>query len=157
MFFLILFFAAYTIACGYLFYMQAAKAEGQYFESDLPAHLSMAGEGWGYSLTAFCYRLFMHLPAFEVWVAVFLALFAGGTMVATYFAIRKFVYSRWSALGAAVTVNVVMPCFMRAVHYERYIGYQSPSVWHNSTYTVMKCLALCHALVSFVQAYHLKT
>ena len=153
MFFLILFFAAYTIACGYLFYMQAAKAEGQYFESDLPAHLSMAGEGWGYSLTAFCYRLFMHLPAFEVWVAVFLALFAGGTMVATYFAIRKFVYSRWSALGAAVTVNVVMPCFMRAVHYERYIGYQSPSVWHNSTYTVMKCLALL-TLVFYLRFAH---
>ena len=150
---LVLVFAAYTIACGYLFYMQAARAEGQYFESDLPAHLSMAKDGWGYSLTAVFYRLFMLLPGYEILVAAFLALFAGGTMVATYFGIRKFIGNRWSALGASVAANIVMPCFMKAVHYERYIGYQSPSVWHNSTYTVMKCLALL-TLIFYLRFAH---
>ena len=150
---LVLVFAAYTIACGYLFYMQAARAEGQYFESDLPAHLSMAKDGWGYSLTAVFYRLFMLLPGFEIFVAAFLALFAGGTMAATYFGIRKFIGNRWSALGASVAANIVMPCFMKAVHYERYIGYQSPSVWHNSTYTVMKCLALL-TLIFYLRFAH---
>ena len=48
----------YTIACGILFYRQAAWAEGLYYESDLPAHLKMAEDGWGYSLTAIFYRLF---------------------------------------------------------------------------------------------------
>ena len=138
----VLLFAAYTFACGFLFYMQAARAEGQFYESDLPAHLAMARDGWGYSLTAVIYRFFMRFPAYEVWIAAFLALFAGGTMVITYFALRRYTFNRWSALGAAAAVNIVMPCFVRAVHYERYVGYQSPSVWHNSTYTVMKCLAL---------------
>ncbi|MBR3040662.1 MAG: hypothetical protein IKI20_08445 [Lachnospiraceae bacterium] len=146
-------FGGYTLACTYLFYMQAARAEGQYFESDLPAHLKMAADGTGYSLTAVIYRLFMRLPLYEVWVAIFLSIAAGGTMIATYFAIRKFVFGRWSALGTAVAANIVMPAFVKAVHYERYIGYQSPSIWHNSTYTVMKFFALL-SLVFYLRYAH---
>lgn len=146
-------FGGYTIACLYLFYMQAARAEGQYFESDLPAHLRMAADGWGYSLTAVLYRLFMRLPNYEIPVALFLALAAGGTMIATFFAIRKYVFGKWSALGAAIAANIVMPAFIKAVHYERYIGYQSPSVWHNSTYTVMKLFALL-SLVFYLRYVH---
>ncbi len=142
-------FGTYTMACGYLFYMQAAAANNQYFESDLPAHLHMAEEGWGYSLTAFFYRVASMLPLYHVIVAIVLALFAGGTMVATYWIFRNEVFAGlklrgadWSALCSAVAVNIVMPCFIKAVHYQRYVGYQSPSIWHNSTYTVMKFFAL---------------
>ena len=142
-------FGAYTMACGYLFYMQAAAAHDQYFESDLPAHLRMAEEGWGYSLTAVFYRIASALPLYHAIVAIFLALFAGGTMVVTYWIFRNEVFANlklrganWSALCSAIAVNIVMPCFVKAVHYQRYVGYQSPSIWHNSTYTVMKFFAI---------------
>lgn len=142
-------FAAYFLACGYLFYMQAHFAHDLYFESDLPAHLKMAEDGWGYSLLAIVFRIFYMLPGYHIYVALFLAIFAAGTMVATYFFFWKFIFShwsvkgtKWSALGAAIAVNIVMPCFIQAVHYQRYIGYQSPSIWHNSTYTVMKFFAV---------------
>ena len=145
----VLVFGIYTIACGYLFFMQADAAHDLYFESDLLAHLQMAEDGWGYSLTAVFYRIFYMLPGYHVLVACFLAFFAGGTMVATYFILRELVFSKWkirgvkwSALGAAISTNIVMPCFIQAVHYQRYVGYQSPSVWHNSTYTVMKFFSL---------------
>ena len=159
-------FALYTLACGYLFFMQADRAHDLYFESDLLAHLQMAEDGWGYSLTAVFYRLFSFLPGYHLWVAVFLAFFAGGTMVATYFVLWKLVFShwsvrfmKWSSLGAAITVNMVMPCFINAVHYQRYVGYQSPSVWHNSTYTVMKFFAVLTIAfyLQFARVYKEKT
>lgn len=153
-------FAAYTLACGYLFFMQAHAAHDLFFESDLPAHLQMAEDGWGYSLTAIFYRLFYLLPGYHIWVAVFLAVFAGGTVVATFFFFWNFVFSKWSvkgmewsALGAAIAVNIVMPCFINAVHYQRYVGYQSPSVWHNSTYTVMKFFAVL-TLIYYIKIFY---
>lgn len=149
----------YTIACGILFYRQAAWAEGLYYESDLPAHLKMAEDGWGYSLTAIIYRLFMHLPGYKIWVAVFLALCAGGVMMLTVMVLRKFSFNAWSALAAGIAANLVMPAFIKAVHYQRYVGYQSPSIWHNSTYTVMKffsALTLVYYL-RFAYEYKRKT
>ena len=149
----------YTIACGILFYRQAAWAEGLYYESDLPAHLKMAEDGWGYSLTAIIYRLFMHLPGYKIWVAVFLALCAGGVMMLTVMVLRNFSFNAWSALAAGIAANLVMPAFIKAVHYQRYVGYQSPSIWHNSTYTVMKffsALTLVYYL-RFAYEYKRKT
>lgn len=155
-----LIFTVYTAACGYLFFMQADAAHDLYFESDLPAHLKMAEDGWGYSLTAVFYRLFYLLPGYHFLVAAFLAFFAGGTMVVTYLFFWKFIFSRWfvkgakwSALGAAVAVNTVMPCFIKAIHYQRYVGYQSPSVWHNSTYTVMKFFAVL-TLIYYIRIFY---
>ncbi len=153
----VLLIGAYTLACGFLFFMQAAFAHDTFFESDLPAHLRMAEDGWGYSLTAVVYRIASMLPGYYFWVAAFLALFAGGTMAASFWFLWKEVFSKlniraagWSALCSAIAVNIVMPCFVKAVHYQRYVGYQSPSVWHNSTYTVMKFFALM-TLVYYVR------
>lgn len=146
----------YTVACCILFYRQAAWADGLYYESDLPAHLKMAEDGWGYSLTAFVYRIFMHLPAYKFLVAAFLALCAGGTMLVTILVLRNFCFNYYSALCAGVAVNIVMPVFIKAVHYQRYVGYQSPSVWHNSTYTVMKFLAALTLLFYLRFAYEYK-
>ena len=148
-----LLYGGYTIACIFLYYMQAAVGSEEKYLSDLPAHLQMAKDGWGYSLTALIYRFFMLLPAYEVWVALFLGLCTGATMVLTYFAVRNFVYGKWAALCTAFAVNIVMPCFVNAVHYQRYVGYQSPSVWHNSTYLVMKLLASL-TLVFYLRTAH---
>ena len=148
-----LLYGGYTLACIFLYYMQATVGSEAQYLSDLPAHLQMAEDGWGYSLTALIYRFFMLLPGYKLWVAIFLGAATGGTMVVTYFAIRNFVYGKWAALCSAICVNIVMPCYFYAVHYQRYVGYQSPSIWHNSTYIVMKLVAAL-TLIFYLRVAH---
>jgi len=39
-------------------------------------------------------------------------------------------------------LNLVMPCYVRGIADGRYIGMESASIWHNSTYIVMKMMGL---------------
>ncbi len=47
----------------------------------------------------------------------------------------------WHLLGGLV-LNLVMPCYIRGIADGRYIGMESASIWHNSTYIVMKLMGL---------------
>ncbi len=139
----------YGIACTYLYYMQSLHKGEVYFESDLPYHIDMALDGWGYSLTAILYRLFDLLPARNVWIALFLVACTVGTIVLTAAVLKSYIKDRLPRISVAVIAGVAMPFFIRAVHYNRYIGYQSPSIWHNSTYIVMKLLATMALFLCF--------
>lgn len=139
----------YGICCTYLYYMQSNHMEGQYFESDLPYHIDMAMDGWGYSLTAIVYRLFSYIPNSNLWIALFLALFTVGTIVCTMYVLRPYVKSAVTRMGIASACGMVMPFFIRAIQQTRYIGYQSPSIWHNSTYIVMKLFATLALFLCF--------
>lgn len=150
--------AVYGIACLWLFYHQSVadlSVEGEIpYQSDLPLHISMIIEdGWYYSFTAYAYKL-LHV------------LFGGGTLgiallltaasVATVYVMEDFVcylgkYSEksWFTLSLALSLNLVMPVYVRAVGEYRYVSYQSGNIWHNSTYICMRMAALVTLLYYF--------
>lgn len=138
----------YGVGCAYLYYHQTLHVDGMPFESDLPYHISMAVEDhWFYSLTAMFYQVFYKTPFGNQLTAVFLAVVSMATIFATYELLREMTKKRYSEgilFTFAIVANVVMPFFVRWAHFQRYIGYQSPSVWHNSTYI---CMKLCAVLV----------
>lgn len=144
--------AVYGGACTYLYYMQANHKGEQYFESDLPYHIDMALDGWGYSVTAMIYRFFDLLPGRNLWIAVFLAVFTVGAILLTAYVLKPYVDNALTRISIATVCGVAMPFFIRAIHYNRYIGYQSPSIWHNSTYIVMKVLATAALFLCFAIA-----
>lgn len=118
-------------------------------ESDLYAHIEMALDGWGYSILAVIFRLFSLLPtfAFNFAIAAFLCICEAATIAATYVFIKtRGVGLKLSILLSAVSA-FVMPMYIRSIQPYRYIGYQSASIWHNSTYIVMKlCAFFCICL-----------
>lgn len=150
--------AVYGLACLWLFYHQSVadlSVEGEIpYQSDLPLHISMIIEdGWYYSFTAYAYKL-LHV------------LFGGGTLgialllavasFATVYVMEDFVcylgkYSEksWFTLSLALSLNLVMPVYVRAVGEYRYVSYQSGNIWHNSTYICMRLVALVTLLYYF--------
>ncbi len=146
--FFIAFTILYGVGCAYLYYHQTLHVEGQPFESDLPYHISMAVEDrWFYSLTAMFYQVFYKTPFGNILTAVFLAIISMATIYATYVLLQEMTNRKYPdglLCIMAVILNVVMPFFVDWAHFQRYIGYQSPSVWHNSTYI---CMKLCAVLV----------
>lgn len=143
----------YGIFCVFLYYKQTFHTAGMPYESDLPYHISMAVEDkWFYSLTAILYQLFFLTPFGNLLTALFLGLVTVASVFATYHLFLEL--ERRSAgtscddnllLLCAVLCNIAMPFFVRAAHSQRYIGYQSATIWHNSTYL---CMKLC-GIVAF--------
>lgn len=136
----------YGICCAYLYYKQCFFVDGQPFESDLPFHISMAvDDHWFYSLTAIFYQIFYLTPFGAVLTAVFLTLVTIATIFATNALLQQLTegkYPRGLMLFFAFSCNVLMPFFLEWAHFQRYIGYQSASIWHNSTYICMKLLSV---------------
>jgi hypothetical protein len=60
----------------------------------------------------------------------------------------------WKTLGLALSLNLVMPAYLSFVGEFRYVSYQSPNVWHNSTYLCMKLVALITIWYYFRLAEH---
>lgn len=145
----IAFLTVYGIACTYLYYGQTQFVAGGKFESDLAAHISMAMDGWGYSLTAIVYRIIFLVPLSEIWIALFLAVFTIGAIWLTYFVLGPYVKKRLARIAIATLTGFAMPFYIAAIHGQRYIGYQSPSIWHNSTYIVMKVFATAALFLCF--------
>ena len=150
----------YGLSACYLYYRQTLWTGGAVFESDLPVHIRMViVDGWYYSLTALVYKLLYFLPDGNLAIAIFLA---GCTMASVYattvllqvlrgfFAneakeeLQLFMNVRRQNLYlfGGLALNFVMPCYVTGFSDGRYIGMQSASIWHNSTYIVMKPLAV---------------
>lgn len=148
----------YGIACLWLFYRQSVAdltVEGAIpYESDLPLHISMIVEdGWYYSLTAYIYKLLYTVCGGTTWGIV---LFLCACAVATVYVTEEFVYrlgkygeKTWFTLLLALSLNFVMPVYIRAVGEYRYVSYQSGNIWHNSTYICMRLAALAALLCYF--------
>ena len=137
---------SYGILCSILYYRQTFHIEGMPFESDLPYHISMAvDDHWFYSLTAILYQVFFLTPFGNLLTAVFLGGVTLGTIAATYILFQE-ITKRTRCVGIPRSLllllsflsNIIMPFYVRTAHYQRYIGYQSASIWHNSTYICMK-------------------
>lgn len=153
-----IFLIVYGIGCTYLYYHQTQFVEGGNFESDLAAHIRMALDGWGYSVTAIVYRILFMLPLSELWIALFLAGFTIGAIVLTAYVLKPFVESKLARIAIATLTGFAMPFYIEAIQATRYIGYQSPSIWHNSTYIVMKVFATAVLFLCFhiARTYHKK-
>lgn len=141
--------AVYGVACTYLYYMQSNHKGVLYFESDLPFHIDMALEGWGYSVTAFLYRFLNLFPGRNLLIAIFLSCCTVGTVLLTAYVLKDYVKDVPARISISAICGVVMPFFIKSVHYQRYIGYQSASIWHNSTYIVLKLFALITLFLCF--------
>lgn len=132
--------------CTYLHYMQTFHVEGGAFESDLPYHISMAvDDGWAYSLTGLIYQVFFKAGIGNLLTALFLAAVTVATIYVTYLLLEELCKkaslpkaNQPLLILIAFLTNVVMPFYLEWAYYRRYIGWQSASVWHNSTYTCMK-------------------
>ncbi|MCR4618661.1 MAG: hypothetical protein K5669_10835 [Lachnospiraceae bacterium] len=143
--------AVYGGLCFYLFYNQSLQqtySDSLLFESDLPYHISMVvDDGWYYSLTALIYAGLYRLANGTVFIAAFLAICSAATVIAT----KKFLDELMEDGGAvnyagALCLNFVMPFFIRWAGMYRYVSYQSPNVWHNSTYI---CMRLCAVIFMY--------
>lgn len=148
----------YGIACLWLFYHQSVAdltVEGEIpYQSDLPLHISMIVEdGWYYSFTAYAYKLLWLLCGGSTWgIALFLAAVAVGTVYVMEAFVRyvgKYRERSWFTLTLSLSLNLVMPVYIRAVGEYRYVSYQSGNIWHNSTYLCMRLAALATLLYYF--------
>ena len=142
----------YGVFCIYLYYKQTFHVEGMPYESDLPYHISMAvDDHWFYSLTAILYQLFFLTPFGNFLTALFLGCVTVGTIAVTY-SLFQVILKRTGCIDIpeplillfSFLCNIAMPFYVREAHYQRYIGYQSASIWHNSTYI---CMKFCGVLV----------
>ena len=145
--------SVYGVTCLWLYFRQSIADLGTSvdgvipFQSDLPLHISMVIEDhWYYSFTAYIYQILHWLcQGSTVGIAMFLALVSVITIYVTedlmvYLAGKK--EKNWQTLLLAISLNFVMPIFLRCVGEYRYVSYQSANIWHNSTYICMKLAAL---------------
>ncbi len=150
--------ALYGLVCLWLFYRQSTAdltvAGPIPFESDLPLHISMIIEdGWYYSFTAYAYRLlYVLFGGTTAGIALFLGICAWATVYLTerlVCRLGKYGERSWFTLSLALSLNFVMPVYIRAVGEYRYVSYQSGNIWHNSTYICMRLAALAVLCVYF--------
>ena len=146
--------AVYGAVCLYLFYMQSIQPldyDNRYFQSDLPYHISMIiDDGWYYSFTAYVYQLlYLLFGKTTIGIVVFLAAMAVSGVVLTEKLLRVFCGKKEMTLVTvlgSMSLNMVMPFFLRMAGMYRYVSYQAGNIWHNSTYQCMKVLALAAVL-----------
>ncbi len=155
--------AIYGAACLWLFYHQSIAdltVEGSIpYQSDLPLHISMAVQDhWAYSFTAYAYRFLSFIcGGSTIGIALFLAVVSTLSIYATenlVCLLGKEKEKTWRTLALALSLNLVMPAYLRFVGEFRYVSYQSPNVWHNSTYVCMKLAALVTIWYYFKLAEH---
>ena len=137
-------FTFYCFELVLLHYNQTLFPVTGKYESDLFAHIQMALDGWGYSILAVIYKLFAYLPefAFHFAIASFLCVCEAGTIALTFILLRTSKIEAKAAIVLTAVSAFVGPAYIRAIQPYRYIGYQSGSIWHKSTYIVMKFTAL---------------
>lgn len=149
---------SYGFACLWLFYHQSvaelSAAGATPYQSDLPLHISMIVEdGWYYSFTAYAYKLlYLLFGGSTAGIAAMLAIVATATVYATESLVcylGKYTDKNWYTLLLALSLNLVMPVYLRVVGEYRYVSYQCGNIWHNSTYLCMRLVALITLLYYF--------
>ncbi|MCR4793327.1 MAG: hypothetical protein K5871_11290 [Lachnospiraceae bacterium] len=140
----------YTGCCIFLYYRFMAWESGSVYESDLPAHISLAvNDRMYYSLISFIIigldkaGAMMALPVILGGFAALSVFFAGRL-------IDEMTGHKWApgvSLIAALLLNVLMPIYIRGLSDGRYMGMHSSSIWHNSTYLMMKWMGLWTLLI----------
>ena len=124
--------------------------EGSVYESDLPAHISLAvDDGLIYSLISLII-IGLSKSGTLIVLPVLLGLFAALSVFFTAELIIEITDKKTNPNAAvllALLLNTVMPCYIRGLSDGRYMGMHASSIWHNSTYLMMKWLGLWTILV----------
>lgn len=142
----------YVGACIYMYFMFMGWTGGAVYESDLPAHISLAvDDGLIYSLISF-----ILIALDRIHLMVLLPLILGAfAYLSVYFTFRLIVditghridiYKAWIM---ALFLNIFMPCYIKGLSSGRYMGMHTSSIWHNSTYLMMKWMGLWTLLIYF--------
>ena len=141
---------AYTAACIYLYYRYLGWTEGAVYESDLPGHISLAlDDKLIYSLISLIIIGLDKIGIMKV-LPVLLGVFAALSVMFTSFLITEITDKKIPGPAAdilAVCLNIFMPCYIRGLSSGRYMGMHTSSIWHNSTYLMMKWLGLWTLLI----------
>lgn len=143
--------------CFFLFYMQLNASElgieGKY-RSDLPSHVTAAASAniAGYSLLYYIFDLFYQLSfASSILTAAFIAFFAVATLPALW---KLFQTLQPEGKSGVHWLLAWAANFMMAIYFpgltNRYLGTFSPSIWHNSTYIVMRFFAIVALVCYFI-------
>ena len=137
--------ALYTALCIFLYFKFMGWTEGAVYESDLPAHISLAvDDGLIYSLISFIIIGLSRSGTLEI-LPVLLAMFAALSVFFTaelLLEVSDKKIGQNAAILLALLLNIVMPCYIKGLSDGRYIGMHASSIWHNSTYLMMKWLGL---------------
>ena len=137
----------YACLFGLLFFLFSQQAAGAY-PSDLPAHIKPPADDT-YSALRIIYQIL--LGAFGIdGVCAFLALVTVATVGVTEYLIRKLAPSAkpFVAFICALACNFAIAIYLPFIHSYYTVGSPGGNCWHNSTYIVMRLLALA-ALVFY--------
>ena len=140
----------YTGACIFLYVKFMGWTSGSVYESDLPAHISLAvDDGLIYSLISFILIGLSRLHLMGI-LPFILGLFAFLSVFFTQKLLMEVTDRRLNpdlAALAALFLNLVMPCYIKGLADGRYMGMHTSSIWHNSTYLMMKWMGLWTILI----------
>ena len=140
----------YCALCVFLYYKFMGWTEGAVYESDLPAHISLAvDDGLIYSLISFIIIGLSKAGTLEL-LPILLGLFAALSVFFTAELLIEVSDKKIDsniAILLALLLNIVMPCYIRGLSDGRYMGMHASSIWHNSTYLMMKWMGLWTILV----------
>ena len=142
--------AIYFVLCVFLYYKFMGWTEGAVYESDLPAHISLAvDDGLIYSLISFII-IGLSKSGTLIVLPLILGMFA---VLSVFFSAELIIELTDKKIESNVAIllglllNIVMPCYISGLSDGRYMGMHASSIWHNSTYLMMKWLGLWTILI----------
>lgn len=147
-------YAGFAAVCYRLYLRQAIHYPGKLgvYDSDLPAHIHEGRAGTGYSFMEKSFGFLMDtLNCNEKAVALWLAFLTIATVWVTFRVMKQlFPEGNSTTLHILAFVSMFwMPVYLPQLNPYRYLGLQSGSVWHNSTYLGMRLAAMCLLLFYF--------
>lgn len=147
-------YAGFAAVCYRLYLRQAIHYPGKLgvYDSDLPAHIHEGRSGTGYSFMEKSFGFLMNtMKTNEKAVALWLALLTVATVWVTFRVMKKlFPAGNGAVLHLMAFVSMFwMPIYLPQLNPYRYLGLQSGTVWHNSTYLGMRLAGMLLLLFYF--------
>lgn len=140
-----------SISSIYLFNNQAKGI----FPSDLPIHINSAINSNGlkgqYTITKFMYKFIYNYLGGNLGISIFLSIIVATTIIATKKMLKYYLPDEkdFKLYLYAIALNFVIAIFIPGISNCFNSGFQEPTEWHNSTYTIMKLLGIIVVMVFF--------
>lgn len=150
----VLFYMGWGAMLYRMFMRQAIAFPGKLgnYPSDLIAHIEEGTAGTWYSLMELSLGFIIkNLRLNAKAIGIYLAAIELGTLWVTYRIMRRLMPKGNPVILhlLAIVSMFVMPIYIKALNPYRYLGLQSSSIWHNSTFIGMKFAAMCVLLLYY--------